>query len=68
MAGLRGPERRELGQLYPPAELVPGKAGEVSEATGGSSDLPGVSADEFPLKDCSKGLGSRENGLCIELK
>lgn len=71
MAGLRGPERNELDQLYPPVELVVCKAGEVREATGGSNDLPGVSLEEPaapalfppPLNDCSNGLGSREKGL-----
>lgn len=37
------------------------------DATGGSNDFPGVSADGLP-KDCSNGLGSRENGLWSELK
>lgn len=56
-------------------ELPDGKAGEVREATGGSSDFPGVSLEEPvapalfpPLNDCSNGLGSREKGLCTELK
>jgi len=43
MAGLKGPERSELDQLYPLLELVVGNAGEVRAATGGSNDLPGVS-------------------------
>lgn len=71
MAGLKGPERNELDQLYPLFEPVVGRAGEVRAATGGSKDLPGVSLDEpappapllLPLKDCSNGLGSREKGL-----
>lgn len=57
MAGLNGPERSEPCQLYPPVELVPGMAGEVRDATGGKSVLPGVSVDGAP-NDCSKGLNS----------
>lgn len=68
IAGLRGPERSELDQLYPLLVLAPGIAGEVSSATDGRSDLPGVSLVGSPLNDCSNGLGSREKGLCIELK
>jgi hypothetical protein len=62
MAGLRGPERNELDQLYaPPAELAPGKAGDVIDATGGRIDFPGVSPE--PPNDCSNGFGSNEKGL-----
>jgi hypothetical protein len=67
MAGLKGPERKEFVQVYPPVELAPGKAGEAMDATGGSNDLPGVSSDGAP-KDCSKGLGSKENWLFSALK
>ena len=59
MAGLRGPARSEFDQLNPPDELAPGSAGEVSEATGGRRDFPGVSVAGLP-KDCSNGLGSSE--------
>lgn len=51
----------------PPAELVPGSAGEVIDATGGRIDFPGVSP-EPPLNDCSKGFGSKAKGLWTELK
>lgn len=61
IAGLSGPARSEFDQPSPPAVEVPGSDGDVSAATGGRRDLPGVSADGFPLKDCSKGLGSRES-------
>ena len=47
MAGLKGPDRKELDQLKPPADgaaPVSG-AGEVMDATGGSKPLPGVSPD-----------------------
>lgn len=61
MAGLRGPDRREPGQLkgvFP----VPGSIddGDASAATDGSFVPPGVSGPGTP-NDCSNGLGSRLN-------
>lgn len=65
MAGLKGPERSELGQLKA-AEAGPAPcksdAGEARAATGGSKDLPGVSTALW-AKDCSKGLGSSARWL-----
>ena len=59
MAGLNGPDRKEFCQLKLPADCAPGKAGDVKDATGGSNDFPGVSADGRP--NCwSKGLCSSE--------
>lgn len=64
MAGLKGPERSELGQLKPAEAAPPGRseAGDARAATGGSNDLPGVSAALLP-KDCSNGLGSSARWL-----
>lgn len=67
MAGLNGPDLNEFDQLYPLAELLPpGRrdAGEVSAATDGNKDFPGVSDDGLP-NDCSNGLGSREKWLLL---
>lgn len=38
IAGLRGPDLRELAQLKPPAVVAPGREGEVKAATGGRRD------------------------------
>jgi len=59
MAGLKGPVRSELlpqgnGVVPPPGSR---DDGDVRAATGGSLVPPGVSG--APLKDCSKGFGSR---------
>ena len=66
IAGLNGPDLSEFVQLYPLAELAPPNngAGEVSAATGGSNDFPGVSDEGLP-KDCSNGFGSREKWLLL---
>jgi hypothetical protein len=55
-----------LDQLNPPVAVPPGNrdAGDVSDATGGSKDFPGVSADGTP-KDCSNGFGSSEKWALV---
>jgi len=59
MAGLRGPVRKEPGQLKGVFPVPPIRAdGEVRAASGGSLVPPGVSGLVTP-NDCSKGLGSR---------
>jgi hypothetical protein len=58
MAGLRGPDRSEF---HPGVSVGSREDGDVSEATEGSSVLPGV--PEFP--NCSsKGFGSDWYGWC----
>jgi hypothetical protein len=65
MAGLKGPARNDCQP-----GVMPGKGdGDVMFATGGKMGRPpGVSTEPLPPKDCSKTLGSSENGLCTVLK
>lgn len=70
IAGLSGPDLKELPSCQPGVPSGPMGAGEVRLATEGRpGNLPGVSVEGLP-KDCSKGLGSNEKCvlLCCPLK